>query len=226
MLNWREHKVRMVEILRDIYRNIQISSVLGFKRGTAAYLFYGLDRYSTDLDFDLLEPKARDLVFQEITKICKKHTNIKEQYLKRNTIFLLLDYGEREHNIKIEISTRGMDNHYQILDYLGVSVLVMKKEDMFANKLIALCQRRNVANRDLFDLNYFFSNHWDVNESIIKLRTGKSLNEYLEDCIKSVEGVNNNQILHGLGELVNEKQKRLVKESLKKDLLFSIKSRR
>jgi len=105
-------------------------------------------------------------------------------------------------------------------------VLVMKKEDMFANKLIALCQRRNVANRDLFDLNYFFSNHWDVNESIIKLRTGKSLNEYLEDCIKSIEGVNNNQILHGLGELVNEKQKRLVKENLKKDLLFSMKSRR
>ena len=224
MLDWRKHKVRMVEILRDIYGDIQISSVLGFKGGTAAYLFYGLDRYSTDLDFDLLESKAKDLVFREIEKICKKHTNIKEQYLKKNTIFFLLSYGGREHNIKIEISIRGLDNHYQILDYFGTSVLVMKKEDMFANKLIALCQRRNVANRDLFDLDYFFSNHWDINEDIIKLRTGKSINEYLGDCIKSVEGVNNNQILHGLGELVNEQQKQSVKENLKKDLLFSMKT--
>ena len=141
----------MIQILEDIYQNIQISSVLGFKGGTAAYLFYELNRYSLDLDFDLLKPEARELVFQEVKKITEKYAQIKERYLKKNTIFFLLSYGPEERNIKIEVSTRGTNDQYHVLNYLGISMLVMKREDMFAHKLIALCQRKNLANRDLFD---------------------------------------------------------------------------
>ncbi|MCD6148059.1 nucleotidyl transferase AbiEii/AbiGii toxin family protein [bacterium] len=220
MFDWRKHKIIMVQILKDIYQNVRISSLLGFKGGTAAYLFYGLNRRSADLDFDLLKPEDKNLVYQEIKRISGKYTRIKQQYIKKNTIFFLLSYGEEERNIKIEISTRELGNHYQVLDYLGIGMLVIKKEDMFANKLIALTQRKKIANRDIFDLYYFFSNRWDINENIIKLRTGKNLNEYLKDCIKCVERVNNNQILQGLGELVEEKQKQWIKKNLKKDLLF------
>jgi len=60
-------------------------------------------------------------------------------------------------------------------------MLVMKKEDMFANKLITLLERKRTANRDLFDLYYFFSEHWDINEDIIRLRTGYGLKEYLKN---------------------------------------------
>ena len=214
----------MIQILEDIYQNIQISSVLGFKGGTAAYLFYELNRYSLDLDFDLLKPEARELVFQEVKKITEKYAQIKERYLKKNTIFFLLSYGPEERNIKIEVSTRGTNDQYHVLNYLGISMLVMKKEDMFAHKLIALCQRKSLANRDLFDLNYGFSHHWDINEKIIESWTQKSFREYLKDCIKRVEQVNNQQILHGLGELVDEKQKLPIKENLKKDLLIFMKA--
>lgn len=212
----------MVQILKDVYQDVGISSVLGFKGGTAAYLFYGLNRYSADLDFDLLKTEARDLVYQEIKKIVEKYAKIKQQDIKRNTIFFLLSYGEDERNIKIEISTRELGSHYQVLDYLGISMLVIKKEDMFANKLIALTQRKKIANRDIFDLYYFFSKNWDINKEIIRLRTGKNLNEYLKDCVKCIERVNNNQILQGLGELLDEKQKQWIKKNLKKDLLFLI----
>lgn len=220
MLNWKKHKVIMIQILKDIYQDTQISSLLGFKGGTACYLFHNLSRYSTDLDFDLLDVEKKDLVDKKVKEIVKKYAVIKEQYIKRNTIFFLLDYGEKEHNIKIEISTRGLENHYEVLDYLGIGMLVMKKEDMFANKLVAMMQRRKIANRDIFDLYYFFSKHWDVNKNIIKLRTGKKLNQYLADCVKRIEKVNNSQILQGLGELIDEKKKDWIRKNLQKETLF------
>ena len=210
----------MVQILKDIYQNVRISSSLGLKGGTACYLFYGLNRYSADLDFDLLKPDLKNLVYQEIKKIVKKYAIIKEQYIKKNTIFFLLSYGDKERNIKIEISTRNLGSCYQVLNYLGIGMLVIKKEDMFANKLIALTERKKLANRDIFDLYYFFSEHWEINENIIKLRTNKDLNKYLKDCIQCVKKVNNKQILQGLGELVNEKQKVWIKNNLKKESLF------
>ena len=220
MLNWKKHKIIMVQILKDIYQNIRISPFLGFKGGTACYLFYDLNRYSLDLDFDLLKPDQKDFVYQEIKKIIKKYAVIKEERIKRNTIFFLLSYGDKEHNIKIEISTRNLKNNYQVLNYFGISMLVIKKEDAFANKLIALTKRKKMANRDIFDIYYFFSKGWNINEEIIKIRTGKNLNMHFKDCIKSIEGVNNNQILGGLGELVDEKQKNWVRQNLKKEILF------
>ena len=45
----------MGRILKDIYTDVSIAPLLGFKGGTCAYLFYGLPRFSVDLDFDLLE---------------------------------------------------------------------------------------------------------------------------------------------------------------------------
>ena len=44
----------MGQILKDIYTDASISSLLGFKGGTCVYLFYNLPRFSVDLDFDLL----------------------------------------------------------------------------------------------------------------------------------------------------------------------------
>lgn len=213
----------MVQILKDVYQNASISSLLGFKGGTACHLFYGLNRYSADLDFDLLKTEEKNFVYQQIKKIVKKYTTIKEEYIKRNTIFFLLSYGDKERNIKVEISIRGLGNHYQVLNYLGISMLVIKKEDMFANKLIALTQRKKIANRDIFDLYYFFSKRWEINENIIKSRTNKNLRGYLKDCLLRIEKVNNNQILQGLGELVEEKQKKWIKENLKKETLFFLK---
>jgi len=53
----------MINILLKLYKATEVASVLGFKGGTAAYLFYDLPRFSVDLDFDLLkklDKKARD----------------------------------------------------------------------------------------------------------------------------------------------------------------------
>lgn len=215
----------IVRILKDLYSDAKIAPWLGFKGGTACLLFYNLSRYSVDLDFDLLDEKKKEQAFLRVKEIAEKYAKIKEAYRKRNTIFLLLSYGEKDHNIKIEISTRNPDNHFEVLNYLGISMKVMAMDDMFANKLVALLGRKTTASRDIFDLHYFFSQNWDINEKIIKQRTGKSLDKYLKDCLKFIEKYDNKNILHGLGELVDEKQKDWVRKNLKKDLLFLIKAR-
>ena len=46
----------MGQILKDIYTDVSISPLLGLKGGTCAYFFYGLPRFSVDLDFDLQKP--------------------------------------------------------------------------------------------------------------------------------------------------------------------------
>ena len=66
---------------------------MGFKGGTACHLFYGLNRYSVDLDFDLLKPELKT-IFQEIEKIAKKHATIKKSILKKY-YFLFTYYGEK-----------------------------------------------------------------------------------------------------------------------------------
>ncbi|PIZ76423.1 hypothetical protein COY05_01425 [Candidatus Peregrinibacteria bacterium CG_4_10_14_0_2_um_filter_38_24] len=62
MLNKEKHQLIMGQILRDIYSDTEISSLLGFKGGTCAYFFYNLPRFSVDLDFDLLK---QDLILKE-----------------------------------------------------------------------------------------------------------------------------------------------------------------
>lgn len=62
-LNVPEHKNILLQILKDIYSDTTISPFLGFKGGTAAYMFYDLDRFSVDLDFDLLDETKKEIVF-------------------------------------------------------------------------------------------------------------------------------------------------------------------
>jgi predicted nucleotidyltransferase component of viral defense system len=72
MLDIDRHKFILVQILKEIYSNISISSLLGLKGGTAFYLFYNLPRFSVDLDFNLLDLKEKEKVFQIIRIILKK----------------------------------------------------------------------------------------------------------------------------------------------------------
>ena len=57
------HKTILFQILKDIYADTTISPYLGFKGGTAAFMFYGLDRFSVYLYFDLLDESLEDYIF-------------------------------------------------------------------------------------------------------------------------------------------------------------------
>lgn len=229
MLNKEKYRLLMGRILRDIYSDISISSLLGFKGGTCAYFFYGLPRFSVDLDFDLLasDEDKKEIVFKQIENTISKYGKIKDKRIKRNTIFFLLSYGESEHNIKLEINTRIFKNikdHYEIKEHLGISALVARKGYLFSAKLTALTLRERTATRDIYDIYYFAKNNWDINTDFIKERTGKNIEQHLDDCIALVEKIDNKQIMQGLGELVSEKEKDWVKENLKQEVIFMLRN--
>lgn len=220
----------MGQILKDIYADVSISSLLGFKGGTCAYFFYGLPRFSVDLDFDLLATgeETQKLIFKTVNGMLKKYGETKDHYMKRNTIFFLLSYGDVDHNIKIEISVRilmpDMKAHYDIKEYLGISMLVGKKDYLFASKLAALTSRSETAMRDIYDIWFFGKNSWDIKAEVIHARTGKSVKDHLADCITVIEKVKDNQILQGLGELLSEKEKTWVKNNLRTEAIFTLKN--
>ena len=54
MLNKEKHRVLLFKILKDIF-NSDIWPFLAFKWWTACYFLYWLERFSTDLDFDLID---------------------------------------------------------------------------------------------------------------------------------------------------------------------------
>ncbi|MBI4359945.1 MAG: nucleotidyl transferase AbiEii/AbiGii toxin family protein [Candidatus Jacksonbacteria bacterium] len=230
MLNKEKHQRIIGAILKDIYTNISISSLLGFKGGTCAYLFYDLPRFSVDLDFDLLafDAPASERILEEISHITSVYGKVMEQRVKRYTIFLLLSYGKEDRNIKIEINTRrqapNIRDQYELKEYLGIPILVAKKEYCFTTKLVALTMRRVIAVRDVYDIYYFGKKLWDIDGEILNALTGKNVKEYLSDCIAVVQNIPDSGILHGLGELLSNKEKAWVKQHLKAEVVFLLKT--
>lgn len=231
MLNRDKHQLIMGQILKDIYTDITISSLLGFKGGTCVYFFYDLPRFSVDLDFDLLliTESNQKLVSEKIVNILSKYGQVKDQCLKRFTIFALLSYGDNDHNIKVEINIRKLvDNirdYYELKEYLGISMLVAKPDYLFASKLSALTLRNELAMRDVYDIHYFAKSNWDINEDVIKVRVNKDVKEYLIDCIAFIEKIKDNQLLSGLGELISGvEEKNWIKNNLKADTIFMLKN--
>lgn len=223
MLNKNKHKVTIIKILKDIYSDANIRSVLGFKGGTAAFLFYNLPRLSVDLDFDLLEKNKKEAVFNKLPSILSSYGKVIEKTEKRYTLFFLVSYKKGERKIKVEISKRPIKANFEIKNYLGIPILVMKKEDMVAGKLAAFLTRKKFASRDLFDLWFFLKNDWQINEDYFKKQTNLSLNQGLKKAIVKLKTIKDNQLLQGLGELLEEKEKKWVKTQLKKELLFYFK---
>ncbi len=217
-----KHRVKLIEILKDIYDDPQLRTSLGFKGGTAAMLYYELPRFSMDLDFDLLKEGIEDEVFQKVQAILEKHGELREARTKRFTIFFQLSYEKSGHTIKVEISRRATSAQFEPKSYLGIPMLVMKQADMAASKLSAIITRPKPAMRDIFDTWFFLRGHWPVNETLFEEKTRLGFEEGIRKIIKQVEAVKRNQILQGLGDLVNRSQKDWVRDKLVEETVFGL----
>lgn len=230
MLNREKHNLIMGQIIKDFYDNKFLAPILGFKGGTCAYYFYGLPRFSTDLDFDLLktDETTQKKVYTEVEKILLKYGVIKDKMIKFFTVWFLLSYGDADHNIKIEISTRRPENnveeYYEFKELLGTPMLISKPAYMFANKLVALTDRKKMVMRDIFDIHYFAGKNWDVEKEIVELKSGEKFTDHLQNCILAIENIQSNEILAGIGELINDEQKKLIKKSLISETVFLLKN--
>jgi predicted nucleotidyltransferase component of viral defense system len=219
------HKTILFQILKDIYSNTRIAPFLGFKGGTAALLFYGLDRFSVDLDFDLLDEDREEIVFEQVTNIVGKYGTIRESNRKRFGIFYVLSYEDKARHIKVEINRRQFGSRYEIKTYLGVSMLVMIPEDVFAHKLVAMHERIGKTSRDIYDVWFFLRQRFPINGEIVQQRSGLSVDAFLQTCIGQLEKMSNRKILDGVGELLTPSQKDWAKSKLREDTIAMLKLR-
>ncbi|WP_291590072.1 nucleotidyl transferase AbiEii/AbiGii toxin family protein [Bacteroides sp.] len=214
-MNQNKHKFFMMQILKDIFSDVLLASSLGFKGGTALMFFYNLPRFSVDLDFNLLDKSKEDIVYAKIRRILLRYGKIFDEAKKFYGPIIVLDYGIGERKLKVEISNREYDNHYEIKNLLGINMRVLVKPDMFAHKLCALLDRTEVTGRDIFDCWFFLQSHTPVNAHIIEQRMNQNLSDYIDRCIEQLEHTSDKIIMSGLGELADTKTKGFVKNKLR-----------
>lgn len=223
MLHIPKHEQLLKNILRDIYTNSNLQASLAFKGGTCLYMFYGLDRFSVDLDFNVRTDTFDD---EALNVIIEKHLRVIDREDKRNTWFWLGSYEKATQKVKIEVSKREYPDHYVNQDFYGLTVPTMEPSCMFAHKLCAITDRKKFQNRDIYDAHFMFRKNFSIEEEIIKLRTGKTTKEYLAELIPFIEKkVTTSNVLDGLGELLTDAQKDSVRATLKRDILFDLRSR-
>ena len=61
-MDTNKHRYYMMQVLLAIFRHPQLSQLLAFKGGTSLMIFHNLSRFSTDLDFNLLDASKTEYV--------------------------------------------------------------------------------------------------------------------------------------------------------------------
>ena len=224
-VDYAKHKNILLQILKDIYSDTSIAPHLGFKGGTAAHLFYGLNRDSFDLDLDLLDESKEQMVFEKIQKIAESYGKVIDSKIKRFNLLNVISYDTKSQNIKIEVNRRDFGSEYEVKTLLGISMLVMVQEDMFAHKLMAMLERVGKTSRDIYDVWYFLKNNWPINKEIVEKRSNVSFIEALQKCIDEMEKMKDRNLLVGLGEALTEPQKDWARANLKSETIFLLKAR-
>ena len=224
-LDYSKHKNILLQLLKDIYSDTSIAPHLGFKGGTAALLFYDLNRDSVDLDFDLLDESKESEVFEKINKIAKSYGMIIDSRIKHFNLLNIISYAPGAQKIKVEVNRRNFGSKYEIRTLLGISMLVMIREDMFAHKLMAMHERVGKTSRDIYDVWFFLKNNWPINKEIVEQRSSVSFIELLQKSVEQLEKMDNKHILDGLGDFLTEPQKDWARAKLRTEAIFLLKAR-
>ena len=176
--------------------------------------FHKLPRFSTDLDFNLLDTDKLNLVYAKMRQILLRFGSIDDEAKKQFGPILVLNYGKGERMLKVEISMRQFDNHYEMRTLAGTDIRVLTIPDMFAHKLCAMGER--LSPRDVFDVWYFLQQlHANINETIIMERTGKTVAEYASWCAGRVRESSPKLLMQGLGEVIDDtRTKNFIKTKL------------
>jgi predicted nucleotidyltransferase component of viral defense system len=223
-LDYSKHRSILLQILKDIYSDTTLAPFLGFKGGTAALLFYGLNRHSVDLDFDLLDETKEQSVFEGINNIARNYGVMIDSRNKRFNLISVISYNKQSQHIKIEVNRRNFGSRYEVKTILGISLLVMAQEDMFAHKLMAMYERVGKTSRDIFDVYFFAKNHWPINKAIVETRSGMSFAELVASCEEQLEKMSDRHVLDGLGELLTESQKDWARAKLRTETIFLLRT--
>jgi predicted nucleotidyltransferase component of viral defense system len=165
-----------------------------FQGGTCLRIFYGLNRFSEDMDF-ILKETNRDFQLQphlqavsdelkaygydiEIVDRSKAGVAVRKAFLKDDSLgkVLQLQYADksgpaRNIRVKLEVdinppSGSGMEIKYVDFPFVS-SVTVQDKPSLFAGKLHALLCREYVKGRDWYEFLWYTSQNVGVNYAFL-----------------------------------------------------------
>lgn len=192
-----KHKAWLYRLLSAIYDNQFLAGALYFKGGTCAAMRGILDRFSVDLDFDLV---AKGTEIKKVSSNLEKTfqdlgLEIKEKSRRVPQYFLKYEAGPGERNtIKIDITyPPPKSNQYGPVRLSEIDRIAtcQTKETMFANKLVAPLDRleknESIAGRDIYDIHHFFLQGLRYNEKVIKERRKKGTVPFFRELIGFVE---------------------------------------
>ncbi|MBP5758715.1 MAG: nucleotidyl transferase AbiEii/AbiGii toxin family protein, partial [Bacteroidales bacterium] len=218
-MDLNKHKYQMLQILKDVFSDAELANALAFKGGTALMFFNDLPRFSVDLDFNLLDDNKEDIIYNRMRRILLRYGTLDDEARKFFGPIFVLNYGKDERKLKVEISTRKFDNHYETKNLMGIEMRVLTKPDMFAHKLCARLDRNEVTGRDVFDCWFFLQSQTPINAAIVESRMGMPLQEHLQCCIDTLEKVSDKTVMNGLGELTDGDIKKFAKTKLRKETI-------
>lgn len=172
--------------------------VAAFTGGTALRILHGLNRFSEDLDFSLINP-GNDFSFEKYLPHIKKEFNangfdiefgkineksvVKSAFIKADTYNLLLNFlsldpdvfqipKNEKIKVKLEIDTNppAGARYEEITKHLPSPFIVKSFElpSMFALKCHALMCRKYIKGRDYYDYLWFIQKGTAINYELLK----------------------------------------------------------
>jgi predicted nucleotidyltransferase component of viral defense system len=218
------HKSYLNRLLIEIIDRPVLAHNLAFKGDSCAAMLGYLDRFSVDLDFDILknadEMVLRDEFHQVFDNLSLKITGEFDKVL-----FFQLRYpndpGKRD-SVKISGSNLVVKaNQYKVQYFSEIDRLMNSQtiETMFANKLVAVTDRyklhRTIAGRDIYDIHYFFIHGYAYRAPVIEERTGLKIKDYFAKLIDFVkENVTQTTINEDLNTLLSNQHFQQIRKIL------------
>ena len=182
-----------------------------FHGGTALRIFYGLDRFSEDLDFCLQQPDPKFKLSSVLDPMCeemrawglkveavdrsKADRGVQKAFLKESSLGSQLNLEvplpkSQKFHIKLELDTNpptGAQYADRLCDFpVDFFVLCHDLSSMFAGKLHALLYRGYPKGRDWYDFSMYLSRRAPVNLELLRNAITQSNSNVLLKDSKSV----------------------------------------
>jgi predicted nucleotidyltransferase component of viral defense system len=186
------HKSRLLRLLMEIVDQPLLAQNLAFKGGSCAAMLGYLDRFSVDLDFDVLRGADVDALRRSFHQVFGQlEYEVTVEYDR--AVFFQLRYpsnpGKRS-MLKVSASNTPIEaNQYQVRFFPEIDRMINSQtiETMFANKLVAVIDRytqhMSIAGRDIYDVHHYFVQGYEYCGEVIQERTGLAVGEYLDRLI-------------------------------------------
>jgi len=199
------HKSYLNRLLIEIIDRPTLAHNLAFKGGTCSSMLGYLDRFSIDLDFDIIKNANETVLRNEFHQVFD-YLGIKITGEFDKVLFFQLRYPNdpgKRNTMKVSCSNLAIkSNQYKVQYFPEIDRLMNSQtiETMFANKLVAITDRyelhQTVAGRDIYDIHNFFVRGYSYHAAVIQERTGFKPQDYFGKLIDFIKEHVNQMIIN------------------------------